>query len=76
MQLGTRWTAGEEPPTALPPAFADAVREVETTIPADVRAGLRWTLTWRERRPWLELDDGTTIEPAAEGVPRVHRAED
>ncbi|MBI5161452.1 MAG: hypothetical protein HY996_08590 [Micrococcales bacterium] len=76
MQLGTRWPAGGDPPAALPPAFGAAVREVEAGIPAAALGDLRWTLTWRERRPWLELDDGTSITPAADGSPRVRPPED
>lgn len=75
MQLGTRWRAGEPPHASLPPAFAAAAREVESRLDPDALAGLRWTLTWRERLPWLELDDGTRIEPTAEG-PRILPAED
>jgi hypothetical protein len=63
MQLGTRWTVGETPPAALPDVVVAAVRTVEDELRADdVDARQwRWTLTWLERRPVLELDDGTII---------------
>ncbi|MCU1584026.1 MAG: hypothetical protein JWM49_582 [Microbacteriaceae bacterium] len=61
MQMGTRWAVGAEPPAALPNAVIDAVRAVEAEL-ADVDTSLlRWTLTWLEGNPVVELDDGTTI---------------
>lgn len=70
MQVGTRWAFGEEPPSKLPDAVVTAIRSVEaeadTTLstsqitanrlkPVDhfVR---RWTLTWLEGQPYVELD--------------------
>ncbi len=61
MQLGTRWTVGSEPPAKLPADVVAAVREVEAELP-DHAAEWRWTLTWLEGRPRVELDDGTVIE--------------
>jgi hypothetical protein len=63
MQLGTRWDVGETPATGLPEVVVAAVRTVEDELRADdVDArGWRWTLTWLERRPVVELDDGTVI---------------
>jgi hypothetical protein len=63
MQLGTRWTVGEAPAAGLPEVVIAAVQTVEDELRADdVDArGWRWTLTWLERRPVLELDDGTFI---------------
>jgi hypothetical protein len=61
MQLGTRWNVGAETPTRLPDAVVAAVREVESEL-ADVdTSAWRWTLTWLEGRPVVELDDGTTL---------------
>lgn len=61
MQLGTRWDAGGEPPARVPEAMHAAIRDVEAEL-ADVdTAGWRWTLTWLEGRPIVELDDGTTL---------------
>ncbi len=63
MQLGTRWAVGETPPASLPEVVAFAVRTVEEELVAtDVETtGWRWTLTWLEGRPVVELDDGTVV---------------
>lgn len=66
MQLGTRWALGDEPPARLPAEVTAAIREVENSIAAD-SSSRRWTLTWLEGRPIVELDpaedsdDVTTI---------------
>lgn len=63
MQLGTRWTVGGDPPRTLPEIVVTAVRAVESDL-ADAGAATgdwRWTLTWLEGKPVLELDDGTTV---------------
>lgn len=63
MQLGTRWQLGMEPPPRLPDAVLAAVHTVESalrTTAAD-SSQWRWTLTWLEGRPVVELDDGTVI---------------
>lgn len=76
MQLGTRWSLGGEPPTALPGPVIDAVRRVEAEL-ADVDTGAwRWTLTWLEGRPVIELDDGTTIRVRSDGTVVVGEPED
>ena len=59
MQLGSRWSFGAEPPTRLPDAVAAAIRDVEQQSgPAAETAASarRWTLTWLEGRPIVELD--------------------
>lgn len=63
MQLGTRWAVGATPPDRLPAAVVAAVGEVEAELVAEgVDASTwRWTLTWLEGRPVVELDDGTTL---------------
>ena len=61
MQLGTRWGVGAEPPARLESAVVAAIRSVETDIEHLDTANWRWTLTWLEGRPVVELDDGTTI---------------
>ncbi|MHA7986750.1 hypothetical protein ACX9R5_13190 [Rathayibacter sp. CAU 1779] len=63
MQLGTRWPVGGAAPQALPSVVVSAVRSVEDELEAlDVDASTwRWTLTWLEGRPVVELDDGTVI---------------
>jgi hypothetical protein len=70
MQLGTRWTAGEEPPARLTPEFVAQVRAVEADLPHD---GLgepspRWTLTWLEGRPVAELETGVIVTLDAAGA--------
>lgn len=61
MQLGTRWSVGAEPPSKLPDAVCAAVRDVESELGGVDTALWRWTLTWPEGKPAVELDDGTTI---------------
>lgn len=63
MQLGSRWAVGEAPPSKLPEVVTYAVSTVEEELTAtDVdTAGWRWTLTWLEGKPVVELDDGTVI---------------
>lgn len=55
MQLGTRWAIGDEPPARLPVEVTAAIREVETGLVGDP-SSRRWTLTWLEGRPIVELD--------------------
>jgi hypothetical protein len=63
VQLGTRWSLGSQPPSSLPAVVAAAIRSVETELSeADTETtGWRWTLTYLERRPIVDLDDGTRI---------------
>ncbi len=63
MQLGTRWPVGGDAPGTLPEVVAYAVSTVEEELLAlDVEtASWRWTLTWLEGKPVVELDDGTVI---------------
>lgn len=63
MQLGTRWPVGGDTPDRLPAAVVAAVAQVEQELRDQaVDAGAwRWTLTWLERKPVVELDDGTVI---------------
>lgn len=63
MQLGTRWPVGGSVPDGLPEVVVAAVEAVEeelAAVDADT-ATWRWTLTWLERLPVIELDDGTII---------------
>ena len=71
MQLGTRWSVGETPPASLPAVVLDAVRGVEAEVAEFDTTGWRWTLTWLEGRPVVELDDGTTIRLDASGSATV-----
>ncbi|WP_187978038.1 hypothetical protein [Mycetocola sp. JXN-3] len=65
MQLGTRWGFGAALPAALPAAAEVPVREVEAvrelSFSAAELANWRWTLTYLEGRPHLELEDGTLL---------------
>lgn len=73
MQLGTRWNVGDEAPARLPEEVMAAVRAVEAEI--GERPGWRWTLTWLEGRPVVELDDGTTIRIGHDGTVTVSQPE-
>ena len=66
MQLGTRWSVGEQPPARLTEGMVDAIRAVEAEI--GDRPDWRWTLTWLESRPVVALDDGTTIRMGHDGT--------
>ena len=73
MQLGTRWNLGDEPPARLDENVVAAIREVETEV--GERDGWRWTLTWLEGRPVIELDDGTTIRRGYDGTVSVEQVD-
>lgn len=59
MQLGTRWSAGTLPPTAVPRELHAAIVEAETRSEAAPPAS--WTLTWLEGLPIAELDTGWEV---------------
>ncbi|WP_423923435.1 hypothetical protein ACPEEZ_05045 [Frigoribacterium sp. 2-23] len=63
MQLGTRWSVGGAVPPRLPAPVVTAVAAVEAELrdQAVDASTWRWTLTWLEGRPVVELDDGTVI---------------
>jgi hypothetical protein len=61
MQLGTRWPVGSQSPSRLPDAVVDAIHTVESEVVHRDTTHWRWTLTWLEGRPVVELDDGTII---------------
>ncbi len=63
MQLGTRWSLGDALPAGLPEVVEIAVQAVEGDLmPTTAEtAAWRWTLTWLEGKPVIELDDGTII---------------
>ena len=70
MQLGTRWSVGDTPPATLPAAVLAAIVAVEADLTGVDTATWRWTLTWLERKPIVQLDDGTTLrfDPATNEV--------
>jgi hypothetical protein len=49
-------------------AVTDAIRSVEAELAGVDTTNWRWTLTWLEGRPVVELDDGTTIREDALGT--------
>ena len=62
MQLGTRWSLGDTPPATLPEAVLGAILTVEAELTGHASAHTwRWTLTYLENKPVVQLDDGTTI---------------
>ncbi|UYN84621.1 MAG: hypothetical protein KIT89_05475 [Microcella sp.] len=67
MQLGTRWSVGDDPPARLADEVRWAIRAVEAELVELDTSSWRWTLTWLEGRPVVELDDGTTIRVAPDG---------
>jgi hypothetical protein len=73
MQLGTRWTSGDEAPRAVPEALRRGIRSVDASIPNDDlgQPRPRWTLTWLEGRPIAELDTGVIVTLGADGEPVV-----
>jgi hypothetical protein len=79
MQLGTRWTAGDEPPASAPSALRAQIAVVDAAMPADSlgQPAPRWTLTWLEGRPIAELDTGVIVTFDEDGDPVVrHDDED
>ena len=69
MQLGTRWPAHTPAPQSLDSAVKDAVAEVERELAAlkQDTSSWYWTLTYLEKRPVVQLDDGTTIRVLRDG---------
>ncbi len=78
MQLGTRWDVGDEAPASLPDPVLRAIARVEAELEVDGvdAAGWRWTLTWLEGRPSVELDDGTRILLDHDGAVSIVPPED
>lgn len=73
MQLGTRWPVGGETPSRLPDDVVAAIRSVEASLAGVETAQWRWTLTWLEGKPVVELDDGTVIRLGADGTIAIRR---
>ena len=67
MQLGTRWATGAVPPATLPEAVVLAIRDAEAQLAEADTSQWRWTLTYLESRPVVQLDDGTTIRMGHDG---------
>jgi hypothetical protein len=75
MQIGTRWRVGDAPPARLPDAVKEAIARTEAEVVELDTARWRWTLTWLENRPVVELNDGTTIRVGHDGSVSVTRDE-
>jgi hypothetical protein len=80
MQIGTRWKVGAEPPARLPQSVKDAIAVTEAEVGHLDTERWRWTLTWLENRPVVELDPstgsgqaGTTIRLGQDGTVTVTR---
>lgn len=78
MQLGTRWSVGAEPPARLPETMVVAVHGVEDELAAAAvdASTWRWTLTFLEGKPIVELDDGTSIHLDDAGHAQVTNPDD
>ena len=61
MQLGSRWSVGATPPRGFTPELLTAIARVEAELSDEDAATLRWTVTWLEGRPTVELDNGTIL---------------
>ena len=71
MQLGTRWNVGDAPPAKLADAVLAAIADVESQLAGVDAVGWRWTLTWLEGRPVVELDTSTSSVQATGTVIRL-----
>ena len=60
MQLGSRFSVGQAP-TQLPSTLIQQISQVEANLSNEEKNTLRWTLTWLEGRPIVELDNGTIL---------------
>ena len=84
MQLGTRWTAGEQPPASVPAALHEAIAEVDASTLAELAElpeaerdyAPRWTLTWLEGRPIAELETGVFVRLNAPGGVTIDHEEE
>lgn len=65
MQLGSRFSVGQAP-RSLPAHLLEQIAHVEAGLDDDQRRSLRWTLTWLEGRPIVELDNGVRLGGAGE----------
>ena len=82
MQIGTRWKVGAEPPSRLPDSVKEAIATTEAEVQHLDTERWRWTLTWLENRPVVDLDPapgadapGATIRMGHDGSVTVTRDE-
>jgi hypothetical protein len=76
MQMGTRWSVGGAAPDRIPADVVAAISAEEAKLAGVDTGSWRWTLTWLEGRPVVELDDGTTIRIDSSGVVTVSTPDD
>jgi hypothetical protein len=76
MQLGTRWIVGTAAPARLSDEVLEAIAYVEGDLEGIDVSQWRWTLTWLEGRPVVELDDGTTIRVDVTGAVSIEPNQD
>ncbi len=78
MQVGTRWSLGDEPPRAVPASLRERIHQVERELTPDATGSpaLRWTLTFLEGLPVAELDNGIVVELTSAGEVLVRDADD
>ncbi|EZP29577.1 hypothetical protein [Microbacterium oleivorans] len=78
MQLGTRWTSGDQPPAAVPEILREQIAAVDASVDQDPlgQPRPRWTLTWLEGRPVAELDTGVVVRVDREGEVVVGHLDD
>ena len=60
MQLGSRFSVGQTP-RSIPSELTERIQQIEDSLTDDERSSLRWTLTWLENRPVVELDNGVIL---------------
>ena len=60
MQLGSRFSVGQTP-RSIPSELAERIQQIEDSLTDEERSSLRWTLTWLENRPVVELDNGVIL---------------
>jgi hypothetical protein len=79
MQLGTRWSVGATPPPRLSAEMVEAIVDVEAELAnsgtTSDTSTWRWTLTWLEGHPVVELDDGTVVREGYDGAVTVTAGE-
>lgn len=76
MQLGTRWTSGEEPPSSVPEVLRESISAVDAAAVEDRYGRPRWTLTFLEGRPIAELDTGVILALEMDGSVSVRHDDD
>jgi hypothetical protein len=67
MQLGTRWSVGDEPPARLSDPMKAQIASIEAEREGNDTSMWRWTLTWLEGHPRAELEDGTVVREDYDG---------